>query len=84
MADPDDSANQAPENVVTTIDTTNLQVLGNAPAQSMALVYQVLASSISLSMQNAQADFGGMLQIGTATVSVGVAGIVSYMPAKKD
>ena len=67
--------NTAIQDTVTSINATNMEVLANAPAQSTTLVYQVLANSISLSMQNAQADYAGMLKVGNAIVSVAVANI---------
>ena len=46
-----------------------LKVLGEAPAQAMGLVYQTMAHSISLSMQNAMQTQGGLQQIGNAVTS---------------
>ena len=49
--------------VTDAVTQTNVKVLGEAPAQSMALVYQSMAHSISLAMQNAQQAQGGLQQI---------------------
>lgn len=70
------------DTTVTSIDTTNLEVLANSPAQAMAVVYQVMANTIGLSMQNAQANYANMLQIGTATVAVGVTNILRQLASK--
>ena len=52
-------------------------MLGEAPAQSMALVYQSMAHSISLAMQNAQQAQGGLQQIGNAVTSSAVTMIMN-------
>lgn len=44
-------------------------VMGNAPAQSMGMVYQSMAHSISLLMQNAVSAQGGMQQINAAVIA---------------
>jgi hypothetical protein len=54
------------------ITQTNVKVLGEAPAQAMALVYQTMAHSISLAMQNAMQAQGGLQQIGNAVTSSAV------------
>ncbi len=51
------------------ITQTNVKVLGEAPAQSMALVYQTMAHSISLAMQNSMQSQGALQQIGNAVTS---------------
>ena len=48
-----------------------------APAQSMALVYQTMAHSISLAMENAQQAQGGLQQIGNAVTSSAVTMIMN-------
>ena len=40
------------------VTQTNVKVLGEAPAQSMALVYQTMAHSMSLAMQNSMQTQG--------------------------
>ena len=55
--------------VTDAVTQTNVSVLAVAPAQSMGLVYQTMAQSISLSMQNAVATQGGMQQINSAIVA---------------
>lgn len=51
------------------VTQTNVKVLGEAPAQAMGMVYQTMAHSISLSMQNAMQTQGGLQQIGNAVTS---------------
>ncbi len=48
------------------IANTNIEVLGNAPAVAVAQVYQVLAHSIGLSMQSAQANYANQMSLGDA------------------
>lgn len=59
------------------VTQTNVKVLGEAPAQSMALVYQTLAHSISLAMENAQQAQGGLQQIGNAVTSSAITMIMN-------
>ena len=72
-------ANDTPVNAQVTdaVTQTNVKVLGEAPAQSMALVYQSMAHSISLAMQNAQQAQGGLQQIGNAVTSSAVTMIMN-------
>ena len=63
--------------VTDAVTQTNVKVLGEAPAQSMALVYQSMARSISLAMQNAQQAQGGLQQIGNAVTSSAVTMIMN-------
>lgn len=59
------------------ITQSNLTVLGGAPAQSMATVYQVMAQSVGASMQNAVSNQQSMNTIDNAIVSQGVAMLYS-------
>ena len=63
--------------VTDAVTHTNVKVLGEAPAQSMALVYQSMSDSISLAMQNAQQAQGGLQQIGNAVTSSAVTMIMN-------
>ncbi len=63
--------------VTDAVTQTNVKVLGEAPAQSMALVYQSMAHSISLAMQNAQQAQGGLQQIGNAVTSSAITMIMA-------
>jgi len=59
------------------VTQSNVKVLGEAPAQSMALIYQSMAHSISLAMQNAQQAQGGLQQIGNAVTSSAITMIIN-------
>lgn len=63
--------------VTDAVTQSNVKVLGEAPAQAMALVYQTAAHSISLAMENAQNSQGNMQQIGQAIVSAAVTKILA-------
>lgn len=67
MADP-----QTPtvnSQITDAVTQTNVTVLGEAPAQSMAMVYQSMAHATSLLMQNSVMAQGGMQQINSAVVA---------------
>ncbi|GBF82099.1 RebB family R body protein [Aphanothece sacrum] len=59
------------------ITQTNVKVLGEAPAQSMGMVYQTMAHSLSLSMQNAVTAQTGMQQLNAAIISTACQKILS-------
>ncbi len=59
------------------VTQANVKVLGEAPAQSMAMVYQTMAHSISLAMENAQQAQGGLQQIGNAVTSSAITMIMN-------
>jgi hypothetical protein len=73
MADSNSVNNQ----VTDSITQTNVGVVGESPAQSMGTMYQTLAHSTGLSMQNAVTSQNGMQQIGTSVVSAACMKIVS-------
>ncbi|MGD0333827.1 MAG: RebB family R body protein [Xanthobacteraceae bacterium] len=60
---------------------TNVKVLGEAPAQSMALIYQTMAHSISLAMENAQQAQGALQQIGNAGTASAITTILNAVGA---
>ncbi|UUX48044.1 RebB family R body protein [Nisaea acidiphila] len=64
-------ADETPVNsqITDAVTQTNVKVVGEAPAQAMGMVYQSMAHSISLSMQNAMQAQGGLQQIGNAVTS---------------
>ena len=64
------------------VTQSNVKVLGEAPAQSMALVYQTMAHSISLAMENAQQAQGGLQQIGNAVTSSAITMILNAAQGK--
>jgi hypothetical protein len=63
--------------VTDAVTQTNVKVLAEAPAQSMALIYQTTAHSISLAMENAQQAQGGLQQIGNAVTSSAITMILN-------
>lgn len=63
--------------VVDSVTTVNTSVLAVAPGQSMGLVYQTMAHSISLSMQNAVTHQNGMQQVNSAVISTACQRIMS-------
>jgi hypothetical protein len=63
------------------VTQANVKVLGEAPAQSMALIYQTMAHSISLAMENAQQAQGGLQQIGNAVTSSAITMILNAVGA---
>ncbi len=58
------------------VTQTNVKVLGESPAQALSMVYQTLAHSLSLSMQNASSTQQQMQQIGNAIVAKAVKNIM--------
>ena len=72
-------ANETPVNsqITDAVTQTNVKVLAEAPAQSIALVYQTAAHSISLAMENAQQAQGGLQQIGNAVTTSAVTMILN-------
>ena len=63
--------------VTDAVTLVNTSVLGIAPAQSMALVYQTMAHSTSLAMQNAVAAQKGMQQVNAAVISTACQRIIA-------
>ena len=63
--------------ITDSVTQSNVGVVAESPAQSMGVVYQTLAHSTSLSMQNAVTTQNGMQQIGTSVVSAACAKIVA-------
>ena len=62
--------------VTDAVTQTNVKVLGESPAQSLSMVYQTMAHSLSLSMQNASSTQQQMQQIGNAIVAKAVKNIM--------
>jgi hypothetical protein len=73
MADPTTVNSQ----ITDAVTQSNVKVLGEAPAQSLAMVYQTMAHSISLAMENAQQAQGGLQQIGNAVTSSAITMILN-------
>ena len=63
--------------VTDAVTQTNVSVLAVAPAEAMGLVYQTMAQSISLAMQNGVTNQSAMQQINTAVVSTSVQRILA-------
>mgnify|MGYP001545261386 CR=1 FL=1 len=59
------------------VTQTNVKVLAEAPAQSMGMVYQTMAHSISLAMQNAVSSQSAMQQLNAAIISTACRQILS-------
>lgn len=67
---PDDTVNsQVNPQVTDAVTQVNVKVLAESPAQAMGLVYQSMAHSMSLAMQNSMHAQGGLQQIGNAVTS---------------
>ena len=64
------------------VTQTNVTVVGEAPAQSMAMVYQSMAHSTSLLMQNSVMAQAGMQQINSAVVASACQRIMT-LPSQK-
>ena len=73
----DDAKATARQQVTDAVTQTNVKVVAEAPAQSMALIYQTMAHSISLAMENAQQAQGGLQQIGNAVTSSAITMILN-------
>lgn len=58
-----------------------VRVLGDAPAHSLAVLYQAMAATVATSMQNATAAQQAMQQVNTAVVSTACARILSLVGA---
>ncbi len=72
-------AQETPVNAQITdaVTQNNVKVLAEAPAQSLALVYQTAAHSLALAMENAQQAQGGLQQIGNAVTASAVTMIMN-------
>jgi hypothetical protein len=60
---------QVNSQITDSVTQTNVKVVGEAPAQAMGLVYQTMAHSISLSMQNAMQAQASLQTINNAVTS---------------
>ncbi|MCC3305805.1 RebB family R body protein [Sneathiella sp. HT1-7] len=72
-------ANDTPVNsqITDAVTQSNLTVVGGAPAQSMGTVYQMMAQSVGVSMQNAVSNQQNMNTIDNAIVTQGIAMLYS-------
>jgi hypothetical protein len=62
-------ADEVNSQITDSVTQTNVKVVGEAPAQAMGLVYQTMAHSISLSMQNAMQSQASLQTINNAVTS---------------
>lgn len=76
MADPNVIVNPQVSDAVT---STNTNVIGLAPSQAMGVLYQGVAASVNLSIQNAQNSSQQLNQIGQAVTSVACEKIMKMM-----
>jgi Killing trait len=65
--------------VTDAVTQTNVKVLGEAPAQSMAMLYQIVAASASISAQNAVHQQQGLWEISSAIVGTASKKIMDLM-----
>lgn len=56
--------------IVDAVSGTNLEVLGDSPAQAQGMTFQALAHAVGLAMQNATQSQGSMQQIALSSVTV--------------
>lgn len=61
------------------VASTNLKVVGEAPAISLATVYQALSNSVSLSIQVTQVASDAVLQLGVSATALAVKKISDLM-----
>jgi hypothetical protein len=67
------------EQVTDAVTQTNVKVVAESPSVAMSMVYQAMAQSVSLSMQNATFSQQQMQQIGTAIATVGAQKIMDLI-----
>jgi hypothetical protein len=58
--------------ITDSVTQANVKVLGDAPAQAIGTLYQMMAQSVGLSMQNAVANQQNMTTIDTGVTTQGV------------
>jgi hypothetical protein len=58
--------------ITDSVTQANVKVLGDAPAQAIGTLYQVMAQAVGLSMQNAVANQQNMSTIDTGVTTQGV------------
>ncbi len=63
------------------VTQTNVNVLGEAPAQSLGMLYQMSTHAAGLSIQNAVNSQQGLNQISQATVATAVSQIMKLASA---
>jgi oligoribonuclease (3'-5' exoribonuclease) len=63
------------------VTQTNVKVVGEAPAEALALSSQTLAHAIGLAMENAAQTQGGMQQVNNSATGAMIAQITAAAPA---
>jgi hypothetical protein len=58
--------------ITDSVTQANVKVLGDAPAQAIGTLYQIMAQAVGLSMQNAVANQQNMSTIDTGVTTQGV------------
>jgi Killing trait len=67
------------DQITDAVTQANVKVLADAPAQAMATIYQVMAQTVGLSMQNSVANQQNMNTIDTSVTTQGV-NLIYSMP----
>jgi Killing trait len=67
--------------VTDAVTQTNVKILGEAPGQALGTLYQVMAQSVGISMQNAVAAQQQMNLLGQAATTQGINLLYSMDPA---
>ncbi|QDT96842.1 RebB family R body protein [Gimesia aquarii] len=65
--------------VVDSVTSSNLKVLGDAPGVAIGIVYSTLSQCVSLTMASATSTQQGMDKIGETITTVGVVKIMQQM-----
>ena len=71
------------DQITDAVTQANVKVLADAPAQALGTVYQVMAQTVGLSMQNAVANQQNMNTIDTSVTTQGV-NLLYSMPVAAD
>jgi hypothetical protein len=67
------------EQVTDAVTQSNVKVIAESPAVAMSTIYNIMAQSLSLSMQNATNAQQQMQQIGASIAAVGSAKIMALL-----
>jgi hypothetical protein len=63
------------------VTQTNVKVVGEAPAEALALSSQAMAHAMGLAMENASQTQGGMQQVNNTATGTMIALITAAVPA---
>lgn len=64
------------------VTQTNVKLVGEAPAEAVALSSQAMAHAIGLAMENASQTQGGMQQVNNTATGTMIAQITAAAPTK--